>query len=172
MFKIRFQGFMTHALVDGRWVVVFYNEPVHELRLTVYDSDWIPEETTLSPIGTGPGISCFDIHGHMHLDGVETGPIQPNLAGVPHLTTIASHNVVLRLGQDYITLKPYAEVRITNMDTLEPTPDEYQFYKTFFRNVSTLQQLAATSILCPYGSGETTPVRCGEGGTLGVECSN
>jgi hypothetical protein len=89
MFRVRFQGLMTHAHVDGRWMVVFYNEPGHAVRLAVNDGDWIEDETDLEPVGTGDGFKCFDISGHMQLLNLETGPVTANMAGVPHLAQIS-----------------------------------------------------------------------------------
>jgi hypothetical protein len=223
---------MTHAHVDGRWMVVFYNEPGHAVRLAVNDGDWIEDETDLEPVGTGDGFKCFDISGHMQLLNLETGPVTANMAGVPHLAQISDGDeprqeirrrlphgdfvgyldingglltvadwftnlvtfdgatlqclprtvlwstnstqstVVLSTKDGKITFHQYAQITIRNMDRIKPTPSEYQFYKKFFRNVSFLQQPTETKVPCTYGAPEVAPMRCGEPGTLGVECSN
>lgn len=80
--------------------------------------------------------------------------------------------VILYLDGKKITMRSDATVTIRNMDRVNPTPGEYQFYKRFFRNATYLQQPTETNVPCSFGSPEGTPKQCGEGRTLGVECSN
>jgi hypothetical protein len=87
MFRMHFQGLITHAKLDDGWVAVVFNEQQHAPILTVKNTDII--EATAPPAGDNPGkVTCFDLIGRMRLTNVQGGPVTATLNGVPHLTSL------------------------------------------------------------------------------------
>jgi hypothetical protein len=234
MFRIRFQGLLTHAVVNGRRLVVVYQEPSHAALITANNSDILDFKGTKYD---GPGVSCFSLFGNMELDNTEYGPVLATLSGMPKIADLCDGTKVVRpeienrrphpalLGyldleggvltlqdwfenhatfngaqlqclprtvlfstnatadtvrftmngdENYVVLKPHAEVWITNLDLREPDQqgDEYQAYRNFFVDATMVAAPVKSDSLCPYGAPRPTRSACIVPGTLSVQCSN
>ena len=91
MFRIHFQGLITHAHLDDGWVAAIFYQQQHSSILTVRDTDWIKDDTTTPPESDNPDehLTCFRMAGRLRLRNVEGGPLTVKLDGVPHLADIS-----------------------------------------------------------------------------------
>jgi len=96
MFRIRFRGLLTHTALTGRQFVVLIRDARHRALLTVRNEDIIRTSTPPPETWDGPGVTCYSLVGTIRLDGIERGPVEVNLNGVPKLTEISDGRTVHR----------------------------------------------------------------------------
>jgi len=94
MFRIRFGGLLTHTCLAGRQFVVLIRDARHRALLTVKKGDVLGTSEPPPESWDGPGVTCYSLAGAIRLDGVEQGPVQVNLNGVPKLTEISDGRTV------------------------------------------------------------------------------